>query len=164
VGLTLTSLAAVLLFLPVVTRNIRKLPSAAGPPPKATLVPIVLLAVPFALGITSMGETHPLAILVALAALVAAFWYARVLPGGLLAVRILWPLLALAAAWPLGIFAGGVVVLAAVATAVLAWSRDVGVAFHPLHEPGTAVPIPPELTPPDVLEAAQLDDRGRPKS
>ncbi|MFQ5522709.1 MAG: hypothetical protein ACE5F5_03925 [Acidimicrobiia bacterium] len=162
-GIVLTSLAALLLHLPVVTRHIRKLPSASGPPPKAVLVPIALIVVPFALAVGSMGDTRPLALLTSLTALLAAFWYVRVLPGGLIAVRLLWPLLALATAWPLGMPAGLVSVVAAITVAAFAWSKEAGLAFYPPVERGTTVPIPPELTPPDVLDAADLDDRGRPR-
>ncbi len=162
-GVVLTSLSTLLLYLPVVTRNIRKLPSASGPPARAVALPLVLLVVPFPLALASLGETHPLAVVIAVMALLSAFWYVRVLPGGLIAVRIIWPLVAVALAWPLGIVAGLISVAAAVAVALLAWSKEVGVAFYPPVERGTAVPIPPELAPPEVLDAADLDDRGRPR-
>jgi hypothetical protein len=34
-------------------------------------------------------------------------------------------------------------------------------AFYPPTETGSAYAIPPELTPPEILDAADLDERGR---
>jgi hypothetical protein len=36
------------------------------------------------------------------------------------------------------------------------------VAFYPPRETGKAYPIPPELAPKEVLDAAEIDERGRP--
>jgi hypothetical protein len=163
-ALTLTSFAAAMLFLPAVTGQIRKLPSASGPPPRATLLPLLLITVPFLLGLTSLGNTDPAALVVGFGALGAAFWYARVLPGGLIMVRVLWPLLAVALAWQLGLVAGLLSIAAGLAVAGLAWTSDSSVAFHPPRERGSIVPTPPELAPREVLETADLDDRGRPAS
>jgi hypothetical protein len=45
-----------------------------------------------------------------------------------------------------------------------AWHRDVALAIAPAAPSrGTAVAIPPELVPPEILEAAGLDERGRPR-
>jgi hypothetical protein len=101
-------------------------------------------------------------IVVGLSALVSAFLYARVIPGGLLAIRILWPGLAIGLA-PLFGFPGGLVsALFGITVAGLAWHPSVKTAFHPLSETGTTYAIPPELTPEEVLDAAQIDDHGRP--
>lgn len=163
-ALAVNSVAAAVLFLPAVTRHIRKLPAAAGPPPRAALIPLLLISVPFLLAMASVGKAGMAAFAVSLAALVTAFWYSRVLPGGLVAVRVIWPLVGLVMAWPLGLPSGLVSASAAVAVAVLAWTRESGVAFHPLEERGTTVPVPPELVPREVLDAADLDDGGRPIS
>ena len=43
----------------------------------------------------------------------------------------------------------------------LAWTKPARIAVQPLVERGRPVPIPPELTPTEILDAAGLDDRGR---
>ena len=52
---------------------------------------------------------------------------------------------------------------AGVAIAMLAWHPSVKTAFHPPREIGTPHPIPPELAPTQVLDAADIDERGRPR-
>jgi hypothetical protein len=48
------------------------------------------------------------------------------------------------------------------AAAVAGWRREVAVALAPpLVRRSDPMRIPPELAPPDVLDAAGLDDRGR---
>ena len=163
VALAVTVIAGVLLFQPVVTRQIRKLPSATGPPNRAVVVSLLLAFTPFAVGLASWDQETAMTVVVGLSAPVAALWYSRVLPGGLLAVRFVWPALAfgLAVFQPLPV----AVVSVAIAVAVLwlAWHREVKVAFHPPRETGRAYPIPPELAPREILDAAEIDERGRPR-
>ncbi len=143
-------------------RHVRTLPSATGPPRRAVLLPIVLLGVPFLLGITAFGPAWA-AYTLGVSAPVAAFSYSRVVPGGLIGVRVAWPLLAITVAlfmpWPLWLLA---VALAAVVLTI-AWHPTVKVAFHPPREVGSTFPIPPELTPKEILDSAGLDERGRRK-
>lgn len=162
-GLALSAAAASALFLPQVTSTIRKLPAAAGPPRGAVLAPLALVATPFLLGV-SLGDGQAWAgLVVGLSATLVAFLFSRVVPGGLLALRVLWPLLAVALAPFLGIPAGLVSALAAVLVATLGWRADVKASFHPPHETGSAHRIPPELTPKEILDAAQIDERGKPR-
>lgn len=140
---------------------IRQRPSASGPPPRAVLVPLVLMGAPFALGVTA-GE-GPAVLAVGSTALVSTFWFSRALPGALLVVRVVWPLLALGLAWPLGMPAGVVAAVLATVVLFLAWDSSVTTAVHPLVERGSVVRIPPELAPKEILDAADLDDRGRPR-
>jgi hypothetical protein len=99
---------------------------------------------------------------VGLTAPLAAFWFARVLPGGLFGVRIVWPALALGLAFTLELWPALVSVCGGLGIAALAWHPSVGVSFHPPRERGTVYPIPPELAPREVLESAELDEKGRP--
>ena len=162
-GFASTLLAAVALFTPAMENGLRRLAPAGGPPWRAVLIPLLLIALPFLLGLAAWGRTSLATGLVGLGAPVAALWYSRVLPGGLLAVRALWPGLALGLAFTQSVGPAIVCLAAGGAVAVLAWHPSVGVAFHPPREIGTVHPIPPELTPSEVLDAAELDDRGRPR-
>lgn len=158
-GLSAASIAA--MFLPGVTDRIRKRPSASGPPSRSVLTPLMLLAVPFLIGVTAVKGRPWAMIAVGFTSLLSAFLYARVIPGGLLAVRIVWPVVAVGLAPFLGVAGGTVSALLGVTVAILAWHPSVKVAFYPPVETGSAYPIPPELTPQEILDAAQIDDRGK---
>ncbi|MBW3667324.1 MAG: hypothetical protein KY394_06995, partial [Actinobacteria bacterium] len=162
VGLVFTAVAAAALFLPSVTQRVRKLPAAAGPPPAAVIPPLTLLAAPLIVGIAAIDAPRLPALVIGLSAPLFAYLYARVLPGGLWGVRILWPLLAGGLSPALGIPAGLVTGLLALGVAVVAWRPEVKASYHPPREVGTIFPIPPEMTPPEILDAARVDDKGRP--
>lgn len=161
VALALTGLAAIALFSPTVTGGIRKLPAASGPPSRAVLLPLLLVGTPYVIGLVSWYGTAWPEIVVGVSAPISAFLYARAIWGGLLVVRIGWPVLALALAvqmdWPSGVAAA----IIALGTLTLAWHPSVKVSFRPPRETGSAYPIPPELTPPEILDAAQIDEKGR---
>lgn len=160
-GLTLSALAFFMLFMPPVTSRIRKLPAAAGPPQAATVIPLILLAVPFLIGVSLDDGSSWAALVVGLTAPLTAFLFSRVIPGGLLAVRIIWPALALGLSPLLGLPAGILTGALALSIVMLAWRPDVKASFHPPAETGTTYPIPPELTPKEILDEAGLDERGR---
>jgi hypothetical protein len=63
----------------------------------------------------------------------------------------------------LGPVAGVVASALAVAVAALTWHPSVKASYHPPREVGTTFPIPPELAPREVLDAAEVDDSGRPR-
>jgi hypothetical protein len=163
VALSVSILAGAVLFLPSVTEHIRKLPSATGPPPHAVLVPLVLVGTPFTIGMAAWDMPTAATVVVGLTAPLAALWYSRVLPGGLYGVRIIWPLLALALAPLQPVPAAVVSAVTAVVVLALAWNREVRIAFHPPRETGRVFPIPPELAPREILDAAEIDERGRPR-
>ncbi len=140
---------------------VRSLPAASGPPSRAVLIPLFLISVPFLLGVA--GADGVWALLAWLGALLTAFWFIRALPAALVLVRVAWPLLALACSWPLGLPSGAVLATCGVILAVLSWHGSVTTAVRPLVRRGSIVPIPPELAPKDVLDAAKLDERGRPR-
>lgn len=158
-GLVVSAVVAVALGGPWLDGIIRGRPSASGPPARAVLIPLVLLGVPYLLGLT--GANRVPALIVAATALIGAFWFIRTLPAALLLVRVLWPGLTLALAWPMGWPPGVTAAGVALAVGVMAWHPTVRNAVHPLVEQGSRVPIPPELAPREVLDAADIDDRGR---
>lgn len=162
-GLGLSALAGVSLLSPSLRSGIRRLPAAAGPPARAVVVPGILLFVPLGVGLAGWWSAGATELFTGLSAPVAALWYGRVLPGGLLAVRLVWPGLALAMA-PLSDSWGALAaVVAALAVTILSWHPEVKTAFHPPIERGSAYPIPPELTPEAIRDQAGIDDKGRPR-
>jgi len=161
VGLIVTSASAVLMFFPGVTGSVRKLPAAAGPPEKAVILSLVLLSAPFLIGVAATGGAGWAHLVAGLSGMGLAFIYSRVIPGGLVAVRFLWPLIAVALAVPMGLPSGALSVGLALVGGWLAWTEEARVAFHPPRETGSTYPIPPELAPQDILDAAQLDEKGR---
>lgn len=161
VGVVATGLSLVALLSPALTGTIRQLPSASGPPPRAIAPALLLLTTPAVLGLVG-NDALPWALLVVgLTAPNVAFLYSRVLPGGLLAVRLLWPLLALSSTPLLGWVAGAVTAGLAVTVAIAAWDGSVKASYHPPREVGSTFRIPPELAPKEVLDAADLDEKGR---
>lgn len=161
VGVGITSAAAGSLFLPA--SRIRKVPSATGPPQRAVFTPLLLVTAPFFYGAVSAdAPTWPL-LLVGLSAPLAAFAYSRVLPGGLWAIRLVWPALAVGLVPLLDPATAVTSVVLAATVAFLAWHPSVKIAFHPPREKGATYPIPPELAPSEILEAADIDERGRPR-
>jgi hypothetical protein len=161
-ALTVTALAAVALLAPPLTGAIRRLPAAAGPPPRAVLIPLLLIGFPFALGLAAWDEPSTGTSIVGLTAPLAALWFARVFPGGLLAVRVVWPAVAFALAFTQWLAPAIVSLCGGAIIAILAWDRTVSVAVHPPRERGTVYPIPPELAPREVLDSADIDERGQP--
>lgn len=162
-GVAVSALALVSLLSPELTRNIRRLPSASGPPPRAVAPALVLLVTPAVLGLVGNEATPWTLLTVGLTAPVVALLYSRVFPGGLMAVRVLWPAMTLTLAPWLGWTAGIVAAALAVAVGVVAWDSSVKASYHPPREVGSTFPIPPELTPEEVRDAAGIDDKGRRK-
>lgn len=163
VSVFLTALALAGLLSPGLTRTIRKLPSASGPPPRAVTPPVVLLAVPAILGFVGNDATVWALVVVSLMAPSVALLYSRVIPGGLLAIRLLWPMVAVVLAPLLGWLAGTASVILGLTVAILSWDRSVKASYNPPQETGTTYPIPPELAPTEILDAAEIDEQGRRK-
>ena len=158
-----STLATIAILSPTVTRTIRRLPSAAGPSPRAVFPALILVSTPALLGLVGNAASPWALLVVCLTAPGIALLYSRVFPGGLIAIRLAWPALAIGLAPWLGVTAGPTSALLGVIVAVLAWDRAVRASYHPPREVGTTFPIPPELAPKEVLDAAELDDRGRPR-
>lgn len=143
---------------------VRERPAAAGPPTAAVVLPLVLLTVPGLVGTSRPDGLGSADWTVAAVAVLTAGVYAKAAPGALLLSRVVAPV-ALVAGGILGGLPGGAVAVAAgVAVAAVAWTPAVRVAVRPLVEPGSRVLIPAELTPAEILDAAGLDERGRPRS
>ena len=142
---------------------IRKRPPADGPPARAVLLSLLLLAAPPVWALVATDGLGAWALIAVALTWLTMVWYAKALPGALIVVRVASPLALTATAALEGLPLGAIIALTAAGLAALAWTVDARVAVHPLAEPGTTVPIPPELAPADVLDAAGLDDRGRRK-
>ncbi len=142
---------------------IRQRPSAGGPPRSAVLLSLLLLVSPPVWAVAAPDGLGTAALWAVAAAWFTMAWYVKAAPGALLAVRVVTPIILVAATFVTGLPVGALIALSSVGLVVLAWSVDARIAVHPLAEPGTTVPIPPELAPRDVLDAAGLDDRGRRK-
>lgn len=162
IGVVVSALSLVALLSPPLTASIRKLPSASGPPPRAVAPALILVAAPCLIGLVGNDATPWALLVVGVTAPIVAFLYSRVVPGGLLCVRLIWPLLAIALSPLLGLTAGLMTVAIAVVVAVIAWHPSVKASYHPPREIGTTFPIPSELAPREVLDAAEIDDTGRP--
>jgi len=159
-GTIVTAIAFMALLSPTVTARIRKLPSASGPPPLAVAPPILLLILPALLGLVGNAATPWALLVVGLTAPNAAFLYSRVLPGGLVGIRLVWPLMTLALTPLLGWIPAVLAGATAIAVVITAWNRAVKASYHPPREQGTTYRIPPELAPHEVLDAAEIDERG----
>lgn len=157
------AVALAVLLSPSITGDIRKLPSASGPPPRAVLPPLILIGAPLAVGLAGIDSSAWALLSVGLTAPLAALLYSRVIPGGLWAVRVVWPALAIGLSPLLGWVGGLVSCAIAVAVAAASWGKDVKASYHPPREVGTTFPIPPELAPTEVLDAANVDEKGRPR-
>ncbi len=160
-GTATTALSLVAVLTPRLTDTIRQLPSASGPPPRAIAPPLILLITPAVLGFVGNEAVAWALLVVGLSAPNVAFLYSRVLPGGLVAIRLVWPIMTLALSPLLGWAAGSTAVALAVAVGWSAWDRAVKASYYPPQETGSAFRIPPELTPREVLDAAEIDDKGR---
>jgi hypothetical protein len=143
---------------------LRHRPRADGPPPVAVLLLLALLATPPAIAFASAGGLPIAALVLCAWSPLLALSLARIAPGALAGVRVIHPALSVAAAVSLGLPAGAVAVGLGTAVTVLGWRRDLALAIAPaVPIRGEAYAIPPELAPREVLEAAGLDEHGRPR-
>jgi hypothetical protein len=142
---------------------VRQRPAAAGPPRKAVALTLGLLCAPLVIGSTQPSGVDATDWALVAASLALGFWYSKARPTAVWATRLGIPLLAvvsvLIVAFPQALAA---VAFFSVLT-WLAWSADARLAVIPLLERGRSVPIPPELAPGEILDAAGLDSRGRRK-
>jgi hypothetical protein len=100
---------------------------------------------------------------VIVAGAVTAGLYAKAAPGALWAVRLVFPVATVAAAVATGMPRGLAWVAIGAGIGAFGWTKEARVAVRPLVEQGRAVPMLPEMVPPDILDAAGLDERGRPR-
>lgn len=143
---------------------VRERPAAAGPPTAAVVLPLLLLTVPGLVGASRPDGLGPADWTAAAVAAVTAGVYAKAAPGALLLPRVVAPAALVVAGILGGLPGGAVVAVAGAAVAAVAWTPAARVAVRPLVEAGSRVPVPAELTPSEILDAAGLDERGRPRS
>ncbi len=129
-----------------------------GPPPMAVVALLLLLSTPVALALGSPGGVGALHWSFAGWALGLAFALSRALKGSLSLLRVVHPVASAALVVVEGPGALPAAVLG-VAAAALGWLRDVAASIT--HRPPESVPIPPELAPTEVLDAAGVDESGR---
>lgn len=160
-GVSGAGLVLVGLIGPGMRGTVRDLPPALGPPPEAVVLPLLLVAAPMVVAVTSpdgLGLVEAGAVAVSW---ISAALYTKAGPGAMWLVRILAPA-ALAAAgisrWPTGL----ATLLVSGLVAGLAWRSNTLVAVRPLVRTGTGVPILPELVSEELLGSAGYDRRGRP--
>lgn len=158
----LTALAAGGLIATGLRGTIRLRPRADGPPARATALPLALLGVPLVVGVVQPGGVDAVDWLVVALSAAIAVWYSQALPGSLWVARFGSPALVGVSAVAVDVPAALPVMAVFIGISALAWTTDARIAVQPLAEPGKAISIPAELAPRDVLDAAGLDDRGRP--
>lgn len=161
IGLISCAAGIVALFSPPVVGWVRKLPAATGPPPRAVVLAIGLLAVPLALGLALFTGSTVATLIVGIAALATALLYSRVVIGGLFALRYGWPALAVMMSLFQPLPPAVMSAVLGISVAVAARDPSVKVAFYPPVESGSPQPILPELVPKEVRDAAEIDERGR---
>lgn len=134
------------------------LPRTAG-----VLLAGLLLSPAVAAAASPSGTTIPLWLLAAAGPL-AAIGYSRASVGALWVIRVATIPLCLAAALSSSLAGGLLAIGYGLAITTLSWQRSVLLAAEPLTPlPSPGYRIPPEMAPAEVLEAADLDESGRPR-
>ncbi|MEK7253052.1 MAG: hypothetical protein AAB198_07385 [Actinomycetota bacterium] len=147
---------------PWLGRWLRRLPSTDGTPPAAVVALLALLLTPPAVAIAGPGGVAPASWAFAAWSVLLALALGRTVPGALTAARLAYPAAAIFASIAVGFPTAIPILVSGAVVAVLCWRRDLAVAIAPiLPRSGEALRIPPELAPPEVLEAAGADDTGR---
>jgi len=140
---------------------IRRLPSAVGPTPRVVSFTLVLVALPLLVATASPeGLGRPEWIMIGTSALAAGL-YSKAGPLAVAFVRGVLPVASIVAAVFAGLPRAMIWIAIGTILTVFAWHKDIRLAVRPLVEQGRAVPMLPEMVPPDILEAAGLDERGR---
>lgn len=142
---------------------VRQRPPADAPPPRATALAIGMLTAPVVLGAVQPDGVDPLDWAMAGAAIAIAVVYTRAGVPAVWSTRIGLPLLTVASGLAVD-FPETVIPMVTFGTlSVLAWTEEARLAAIPHAAPGRSVPIPAELAPNEILDAAGLDERGRRK-
>lgn len=159
------ALAAGVVAAPPLTSWVRRLPAAGRPSMAVVAIPLGLLAMPGAVGVAMLDGPGAAQWVLAGLALVLAWSYGRAHVAGLWGLRLAFPVAAAVAAVTAGWPGWLVIALTGAAITALSWRREARLAAVPLAPPRVPVfRIPPELAPPEVLEAAGLDRQGRRRS
>ncbi len=142
---------------------IRTLPAADGPTPRVVAFTLALAAIPTLVASASPGGLDGGEWVMIVAGAVTAAVYAKATAGAVWAVRVLFPVVTVAAAVITGMPTGLLWLVVGVGVGAFGWTKEARVAVRPLVEQGRAVPMFPEMVPSDILDAAGLDERGRPR-
>lgn len=140
---------------------IRKRPPVDGPPANAVLLSLLLLLGPVLWAFLSASGLSAGAAIGVATSWTALAVYTKALPGALWVVRLVVPMVLILGATSSPLWTALPMVMCALSVLALAWTADVRLAVQPLAAPGSTVPIPAELAPRDILDAAGIDDRGR---
>jgi hypothetical protein len=149
---------------PWLGRWLRHLSTADGPPPAAVVLLLSLVATPLVLGLSSVDAEPPPQAWAAVAwSLVLATLLSRAIGWSIWVARFAHLPVVLGLSLGVDPVPAAALLGSAVLEVGLGWRRDVLNAVRPLIPGPTAtVPIPPELMDPTIMQAAGLDDRGRP--
>lgn len=161
--LVLAGTAALSLQLRPVTEWIATVDRRVPIPTAAVVLMLMLVAVPFVVGVIHLDSLPPTALAAALVTLALGWAYSQAHVWALWILRFGLPVLGLGWVWGArwwGALAGGLLGLVALATA---WRAGALLAAQPL-EPRKVVarPILAELAPEDVRRVARVDERGKP--
>lgn len=142
---------------------VRRRKAAGGPGPLASSIPLLLVATPMVIGLAIPVGPGMAASLLAWSALPLAFAFAQSYRWSLWVLRLAYPAMTILALSGESLWSKiGIVAISGI-TVALSWTTDASVAVTrpPMTRTGV-FPIPPELTPDDVLDAAGIDGSGRP--
>lgn len=142
---------------------VRQRPPADSPPKKAAALVLGLLAGPVLIGALQPNGVDLFDWILAGGTVALAVWYSRAQPAALWATRLGLPITVTASLLAVPFPGSVAAAIGFAALTWLAWSTDARIAVIPLASPGRAVPIPAELAPGEILDAAGLDSRGRRK-
>jgi hypothetical protein len=162
-GVVLSAGSVAVLSGPVTRGWVRSRPRADAPPPRSVALATLLLITPGVLaatGIDGLGWAW----VWAATSVASLLLYTRAASGAVTVVRVAPPVAGLVALAGSPLPVAVATALTAGTVTALAWTADARVAARPLVERGRAVPIPPELVPDEILDAAGLDRRGRRKA
>lgn len=142
---------------------VRQRPAADAPPPKAAALALGMLTPPLTVSLVQPDGVNSTDWALVALALVVGVVYTRAGSRAVWVTRVGLPLLTLAVPFVVP-FPGLLLPFAAFGLLTgLSWTADARLAAVPLANPGKRVPIPAELAPGEILDAAGLDDRGRRK-
>lgn len=152
------------LAAPPIGRWVNSRPSSDSPPPLATALLTGLVTTPLLVAMASPSAIRATHVALAVASPLAALAVGRASRRALWAVRLGLPLLATGAAVTSPLVGGIAIALGAALLTAWSWSKQLSLAvtpLAPLRAPGYR--IPPQLAPREILDAAGLDDEGRPR-
>ncbi len=133
-------------------------------PPVATALAVGLMALPAVVGAAGVEGVTAGGWVLAGAGVLLGWAYMRALVSALWVIRIALPVLGVWAGLGMPPAAGVAIAAVSVALTALAWTKPALAAANPLApERVKPVPILPEMVPPELLEAAGFDAKGRPK-